>query len=246
MTANMKIESVTAYATSTTTTMMVLYSNTSPGVVKFAPGSWSPSSGMCTPGSYLPRNCPPLTSGIFDLFRLDLNSVVSNMCLDMYYCIAGEDCAPVVPDCTTFGGSVQRLTSPVVTANSSIPQTPVLTITSGDKFLDISWNNIPDPNGLPNVFAYLVDVEPEGIGGYLKGTTTAIRINGLTNNKTYNVTLKALTHNDVSSATVSSSGVPIGVAEEGGSKAATYVILAGIGLAGLYYVTKSKQSKVKT
>ena len=128
-----------------------------------------------------------------------------------YACIRGEDC--VRETCAEFGNEISfEQNIPIVSRNGTPPAVPGgLVITPGNQELTIKWNSVPDPTGLPEVFAYHVILLYGGnpvILGYIEAGLRQVTIGGLSNDRYYNVEVRAVTHNNVSGNPATGTGMP--------------------------------------
>lgn len=137
--------------------------------------------------------------------------------VDAYRCNAddpNQNCSVTPPTCTnevltsrlTLGGLYP------IAYNPTSPSTPVMTITPGDKQLVIAWNQISDPSGLSEVFAYFLRVYKAGtivVGGHIPAGIRSIVVSNLTNGVAYDIDLWAVSHSNEMNAPRAGSGTPV-------------------------------------
>lgn len=126
-----------------------------------------------------------------------------------------QNCGALPPTCTEKALAQNYNTGGLypISYNSSLPSTPSgLTITSGDRSLIVSWNQVPDPSGQSEVFAYYFTVYDGGtkvIGGYIAAGNRNVTVSNLTNGKSYDIYIVATSHSNVSSSPASGAGTPV-------------------------------------
>lgn len=195
------------------TEVLVLFNN--PGGYGFV--RLEALQGAAIKGSF-ERCYDPRVTPLNHLASISLSGIVQPIdYIKAYRCNADSDqnCGASPPTCTN-----KILTSyfntgglyPVAYNNSSPGVPPGLTITPGDRSLNVSWNSVPDPSGPPEVFAYYFAVYNGGtkiIGGWLMAGVRSIRVTDLTNGVKYDIYVTAVSHSNVSSSQASGTGTPV-------------------------------------
>ncbi len=189
------------------------------GVVKFLGSRHDVAGNMCyqDPADQIITCIPTTAWGLKNKGRVLVRSTpypFNYGCVESFGCTGGEDCANRT--CSTFGSRVSFETNIAIRpSNYSSPGSPgPITVTPGNSVLTIGWKRVDDPTG-GEVFAYyIIIIDPTTgnrvVSGHMEPGKTSVTIGGLTNGKSYNVEVRAVSHNDIAGTIATGSGTPVG------------------------------------
>ncbi len=211
-----KMTSATGYISAGTVTLMALFTNsTIEGMTRWKGYTQASLGGACVADFYWTEWCSvPTKYGLKDLMYLDISATFNYGCLKTYGCTTGN-CV----SCSTWDESAGNMITdiPVIQRNMSNPS-PVsnFNVTAMDKSIQLTWNAVPDPSGMSEVFAYRIEVwlgstrNTSVVAGYAQDGQLNVVIGDLTNGQLYTVDIQALSHSQTISSLVSRTVTPTG------------------------------------